>query len=179
VGAVAYEERYSYEDYKLWEGEWELIDGNAYAMSPSPMVTHQSVAGKIYRMLDEIFDDCPKCLAAIEMDWNISDDTVVKPDVMVVCNQEGERVVKTPEIIFEVISKNSAKRDEILKFALYQDEGVKYYGVVYPEFKKVRLFVLDEGKYKKVGDFTDEKFEFVTQECRFSLSFERVWRAIR
>ena len=44
MGALDYTEHYTLDDYRLWEGDWELIDGSAYAMSPSPMVTHQSVS---------------------------------------------------------------------------------------------------------------------------------------
>ena len=38
---------YTYDDYKLWEGRWELIGGTAYAISPAPSVAHQSVSNKI------------------------------------------------------------------------------------------------------------------------------------
>jgi hypothetical protein len=34
-------ERYTYNDYKLWEGNWELVNGYPYAMSPSPKREHQ------------------------------------------------------------------------------------------------------------------------------------------
>ena len=38
---------YTYDDYKLWEGRWELIGGTAYAMSPAPSIAHQAVSNKI------------------------------------------------------------------------------------------------------------------------------------
>ena len=38
---------YTYDDYKLWEGNWELMDGIAVAMSPAPMRIHQSLASEI------------------------------------------------------------------------------------------------------------------------------------
>ena len=38
---------YTYDDYVLWEGNWELIDGIPYAMSPAPTVTHQEINGNI------------------------------------------------------------------------------------------------------------------------------------
>ena len=38
---------YTYEDYKEWEGDWELIEGVPYAMAPSPMKTHQALAYEI------------------------------------------------------------------------------------------------------------------------------------
>ena len=38
-------EYYTYDDYIKWEGDWELIDGIAYAMAPSPLKTHQNLLG--------------------------------------------------------------------------------------------------------------------------------------
>ncbi len=46
-------ERYTYEDYKSWEGRWELIDGIAYAMAPAPYPKHQRVVSHIWRELDK------------------------------------------------------------------------------------------------------------------------------
>ena len=46
---------YTYDDYRLWKGDWELIYGSAYAMSPAPMITHQSISAKIAHQLYELF----------------------------------------------------------------------------------------------------------------------------
>ncbi|NPA51584.1 MAG: Uma2 family endonuclease, partial [Aquificae bacterium] len=43
---------YTYEDYKNWEGRWELIDGVPYAMSPAPAPKHQIVSNKIATQLE-------------------------------------------------------------------------------------------------------------------------------
>lgn len=176
MGALAYEERYSVKDYEQWEGDWELIYGDAYAMSPSPRFTHQMLSFNIAKELNDLLENCPSCEVVMEMDWNISDDTVVRPDIMVVCNQDGERVVKAPLLIFEVASKGSAKRDEVLKFDLYRIEGVKFYGIAYPEYKKVRFYFLDEDKYKKLGDFTNESYEIEIESCKMEIDFKKFWR---
>ena len=36
-------ETYTYKDYEKWGGDWELIRGIAYAMSPFAIVSHQKV----------------------------------------------------------------------------------------------------------------------------------------
>jgi hypothetical protein len=38
---------YTYEDYCRWDGQWELIDGIPYAMSPMPRPEHQKVASRL------------------------------------------------------------------------------------------------------------------------------------
>jgi len=176
--ALAYEEKYSVEDYQKWEGDWELIYGDAYAMAPSPMYSHQFVSGKIYRQIDEQLDSCKNCAAIFEMDWEISDDTVVRPDSMVICYEPEEKLTKKPEIIFEINSPSTSRRDEILKFDLYQNEGVKWYILVYPNNRKAKVYQLIDHTYKKVGDFSDEHYQFDLQECSIDFDFSLIWRKI-
>jgi hypothetical protein len=58
MGTLDYEEKYTVQDYHEWEGEWELVYGDAYAMAPSPMYGHQYVNLKIARQLDEKLEMC-------------------------------------------------------------------------------------------------------------------------
>ena len=173
---LAYEEKYTKYDYEQWEGDWELIDGNAYAMSPSPMFDHQFINGKIYRQLDEKLDNCSFCHAIFETDVEFGEDTIVRPDCMVICYEPKDRLNKAPEIIFEVISKSTAKRDEILKFELYKNEGVKYYILIYPDGKKAKVYKLKSGKYIKEGDFSDENYLFKIKKCDIEFDFSFIWR---
>jgi Uma2 family endonuclease len=89
-------ERYTLDDYRRWEGDWELIQGFPLAMPPSPGLEHQRVSAAIFRQLDEALDHCPKCEALFEF----ADDTVVRPDVLVICySPEGERLTRAPRAI--------------------------------------------------------------------------------
>ena len=173
---LAYSEKYTVDDHSLWEGDWELVHGEAYAMSPSPLYDHQYTSGKIFRQLDEQLDDCSQCHAVIETDVEFSDNTVVRPDCMVICYEPEDKLIKAPEIVFEVISKSTAKRDEILKFDLYQNEAVKFYTLVYPEHKKAKLYQLIDFKYKKIGDFSDESYSFDLVGCEIQFDFGFIWR---
>lgn len=88
-------EHYSVDDYRQWEGDWELIDGVAYAMAsspasamaPSPAFAHQSIGGEIYAQLHQSLEDCPHCQALYEIDVEFAEDTVVRPEVLVICYQ--------------------------------------------------------------------------------------------
>ncbi len=173
---LAYSEKYTIEDYRMWEGDWELIRGEAFSMSPSPNYIHQRISGKIFRQLDEKLENCKHCHAVFETDIEFAEDIVVRPDCMVICYEPGDRLARAPELVFEVISKSSAKRDEILKFDLYQSEAVKYYVIVYPEHRKAKLYQLVDFKYQKQGDFTDEHFNFELSQCAFNFDFGYIWR---
>ena len=58
--ALAYVEYYTYEDYKKWEGDWELIDGVPYAMSPFALPSHQFISGRILIQLNKNLENCKK-----------------------------------------------------------------------------------------------------------------------
>ncbi len=171
-----YADYYTVEDYQYWEGDWELIHGFPYAMAPSPMFTHQNINMKIARQLSEKLDSCPKCQAVFEMDWEISSDTVVKPDMIVICYEPDEKLTKKPELIFEIVSPSTVKRDEILKFELYQHEGVSYYTIVYPKKNIAKVYKLKDGRYIKVDDFSDETYNFNIDECNIDFDFSKIWR---
>ncbi len=177
MGAIAYEEYYTASDYRQWEGDWELIHGSAYAMAPSPMVTHQMVSANIIHELKTKLQNCSNCIVMGEIDWEVSSDTVVKPDALVICKKIEEKINKTPEIIFEVISPSTAKRDEVLKFDIYEKEGVKYYILVYPQNRIAKVYALNqEGRLIKQGDFESERFAFEIDQCRADFDFGTIWR---
>lgn len=173
---TAYHEKYTIHDHACWQGDWEIIHGDAFAMSPSTSFEHQSINLKIARQLDELLDDCPQCSAAIELDISFSEDTVVRPDSMTICYEPEEKLNKAPSIIFEVISPSTARRDELLKHELYEKEAVKYYALAYPSTKKVKLFALIDYKYKKIGDFSEETYQFDLEKCQIDFDFSKIWR---
>ena len=174
--ARKYEDYYTIEDYKYWDGDWELIYGFPYAMAPSPMVTHQKINGRIFVELDKKLENCLKCQALYEIDWEVSSDTVVKPDLLVICYEPDEKITKRPELIFEIASNSTVKRDETLKFELYQHEGVKYYTIVYPKKKIAKLYKLKDGRYIKVNDFSTENYTFELDGCSIDFDFSKIWR---
>jgi len=171
-----YIELYTVEDYQNWEGDWELIYGSPYAMAPSPMVTHQNINMKIARQLSEKLDECPECQVLFEIDWEISSDTVVKPDTLVICYEPDEKITKKPELIFEIVSPSTVKRDEILKFELYQQEGVEFYVIVYPKKQVAKVYKLLDGRYIKAGDFSTEEYRFDLNKCNIAFDFSKIWR---
>ena len=169
-------EYYNYDDYKEWEGEWELIDGRAYAMAPAPMRKHQAIASAIIAMLYPQLKECPKCEILGEVDYKVNDYTTLKPDIALTCGETNERyLTKAPEIIVEIISKSTAKRDEIHKFSIYEKEKVNYYILVYPNDLRAKIYQLKESTYDKVGDFSEESYTFEETSCRVNLDFKEVF----
>lgn len=139
---------YSYEDYKLWEGDWELIRGYPYAMSPSPVRKHQSIVNKLSGQFIKLLEANIVCEVHSELDWIINDNTVVRPDVMIVCGEFKEDFLTfPPTLIVEVLSKSTSMKDRNVKYNLYQEQKVNYYILVEPETQTVEIFELQNQAY--------------------------------
>ena len=179
MGALKIEDAYlgyTYDDYIHWEDRWDLIGGIAFAMSHAPMLKHQSITSKINYQLYDLFKDCE---VFQPVDWNIGKDTVVQSDNLVICHKQKDEkyLVKAPVIIFEVLSKSTAKKDMALKFDLYKFEGVKYYFIVNPDEEIVKAYELKDGRYIRFDDFSDEKIRLEIKKCNKNLEFDysKIW----
>ena len=146
--------RYSYADYAQWEGNWELINGYPYAMSPSPLPRHQKLASDLAFLFtgaikkQQLRCDCD---LLFETDWCISESTIVKPDIMVVCGQyPDDKVIQIPPVlIIEIFSPATRLKDRNVKFDLYRQSGVKYYLMADPDKKTIEVFQLVDNDYKE------------------------------
>jgi len=175
--AVRYEEFYTVEDYERWEGDWELIEGRPYAMSPASTVIHQRIAFGLMKILDKaLAEACEGCYVVGDVDYVVASDTVLRPDVVVSCEEAKKRLEKAPMVVFEVISPSTGRRDETMKMEIYRQEGVRWFGLVYPDSRTIKLFRLTElGTYVKMGDYTDEKVTLDGKRCALILDFSKIW----
>ena len=170
---------YTYDEYIKWKDNWELIYGIPYAMSPAPAIKHQNISAKIARYLVEALDDCKKCQALMPIDWKIANNTVVQPDNSVICHTPKNEayITKSPKIIFEILSLSTAKKDKELKYHLYEEEGVPYYIIVDPIDSMAKVYHLNDGRYIKLLDATDETVVFTISECDKNINFDfsKIW----
>jgi len=167
---------YIYDEYVQWEGRWELIDGIPYAMTPAPGLLHQRISQRIASVLDAALEECEQCLALLPVDWKIEEDTVVQPDNLVVCGEaKGAYLSKAPVLIFEVLSQSTAYKDKNTKFKLYEKNGVRHYVIVDPETRIATVYALQENRYAKVMDATDELLDFDLGKCLINFDFSKIW----
>ena len=163
--------RYTYEDYKRFEGDWELIEGFLYAMAPSPFGIHQKIMANLIYLFKEELDEC-ECDIYPELDYIVSENTVLRPDLAVYCEEIEKYPKTTPKIVIEIVSSSTVDRDEKIKFSIYEKEKVDYYVLVYPDFKKVKIYK-NKDKFDKVYE-GDGKFKF--ELCDIEIDFQRAFR---
>jgi len=155
-------QHHCYGDYLAWPDgmRYELINGNAYAMSPAPDLAHQDVAGEIYLQARLALKgkSCRAFIAPVDVrlpkqnEADESIDTVVQPDVLVVCDSsklDRRGVRGAPDWIVEVLSPSTAGHDQIRKRNLYERHGVKEYWLVHPIDRVLTVYRLIDGEYGK------------------------------
>jgi Uma2 family endonuclease len=171
---------YTYDDYAQWEGQWELINGIAYAMTPSPNLKHQDISQKIAGQLYRLLAGSKYCKPLLAVDWQITDDTVVEPDNLIVCgeNPGDVKLLITPVVIFEILSPSTTRHDKIIKFQLYKEAGVKYYCIVDPDTYSASVFELypDKNAYQEKGDWKEGKMIFDLGPCSIAFDFSELFR---
>ena len=158
--ALRTEKHYTYADYLQWPDEtrYELIDGEAFLMSPAPLVEHQEVAGEVFRQLANQLDGqpCRPYIAPVDVRLPRKDeadaaiDTVVQPDILVVCDPrkiDRRGVRGAPDWVLEVLSPSTAAHDQIAKRRTYERAGVREYWLVHPGDRTLTVYVLDNGQY--------------------------------
>ncbi|MGE5604170.1 MAG: Uma2 family endonuclease [Bacteroidota bacterium] len=160
---------YTYGDYTKWPDEerWELIDGVPYNMSPAPSRIHQKILGELYKQIAVYLTGkvCEVYIAPFDVrlpKGEESDDridTVVQPDLVVVCDREklDERGCKgAPDLVVEVLSPGTAGKDMKIKLALYERVGVKEYWLVDPSNKTVQVYQLEtSSRYCRPSIYSD------------------------
>ena len=92
---------------------------------------------------------------------------------------ESYFITKTPEVIFEVLSPSTARRDEGLKFNMYKEEGVKYYTLVYPDDLIAKIYKLQNNVYIKVAECDSESFSFEEITCPIEFYFTNIFNHFR
>ena len=148
-------ERYTYADYYAWDDgkRWELIDGIPYAMT-SPSTAHQRTSRGLFRELDAFLRGKPCELFAAPYDVRLNaadaDDTVVQPDLIVVCDRakiDARGCKGVPDLVIEILSPSTARHDRIVKLRLYRQAGVREYWMLDPASKELQVCVLHNGQY--------------------------------
>ncbi|GHT42823.1 hypothetical protein AGMMS49965_15220 [Bacteroidia bacterium] len=155
---------YTYADYLTWTDDKrrEIINGVVYDLFSAPSRWHAKIStdivSAVHWFIKKRKGKCKVYHAPFDVRFpkkgEVADNkiyTVVQPDICVVCDPaklDEAGCIGAPDLIVEVQSPSTAKRDLQEKFQLYEESGVREYWVVYPRVKGLTVFLLqDDGKY--------------------------------
>jgi len=166
ISQLDFSKQYTYADYLTWQFEdcVELIKGWIYRVSPALKRKHQRIEATIFSTLFNLFEGC-----SYQVDTSLFDvrlkknkgcdsevDTIVQPDSSVFCDLSKLndcRAIDAPDLVVEITSASTAKRDYNEKFNLYEEIGVQEYWIINPETNAVKVFSLKENRLVSLGVF--------------------------
>jgi len=158
------EKKVTYQDYLTWpDGErWEIINGEAWAMTPAPTIGHQRILRNTARTLTIFFKEHPCELFLAPTDVVLDTINIVQPDLLVVCDPAKvteANIQGTPDLIIEIASPSTKLMDKRDKKALYEKFGVKEYVIIYSDDTLVERFRMEGGKFEGPDVFNwDERW---------------------
>ena len=165
--------QYTYNDYKNWSENWELINGYPFQALPSAVWKHSQTMSRCHaQIFNEINgnENC-SCAVFIELDWKINELTVLRPDLLVVCNElQADFLEFPPTMIVEILSPSTNLKDRTIKFEIYQSQGVLFYILLDYIKSNVTVFELIDNKYKQ----TERNVFQIDANCKISLDFSKI-----
>ena len=153
----------TYDDYLLFPDDGkrhELIDGEHY-VTPAPILKHQLISGNLHGLIWSYLQQhrIGRVFAA-PLDVIFSNFDVVEPDVLYISSErmaqlEPSQWVKgAPNLVVEIGSPSTRRRDETIKHRLYERFGVDEYWVVDPKVKTIKVYRRNEEQYVGVAELT-------------------------
>jgi len=154
----------TYEDLLCWPEDGkrhELIDGEHY-VTPAPIPRHQIVSIRLSSRIGRVVEEQDLgLLLYAPVDIVFSEVDVVEPDLLFIARHRLDIVGEThvhgaPDLLVEILSPSTRRRDEITKRHLYEQNGVREYWVVDPELEAIKVYRLAGETYRREAELTVE-----------------------
>jgi excisionase family DNA binding protein len=148
---------YTYADYVGLPDEpgyrFEILQGRL-VKEPSPSVHHQRVLTALFRQMADFLDqfDPDGELFCAPLDVTLTDKNVLQPDLLFVSSERKDVILKERidgpcDLVVEIISPTSRRKDRVQKLEIYRQAGIPHYWLVDPEDSILEAFMLKDGNY--------------------------------
>lgn len=156
----------------------EMIDGVIYDMT-APAKVHQRILGALHIEFEscvaEHGDQCEVLFAPVDVRLDRDDRTMVQPDLLVMCRpgESDKRIEGAPDLVAEILSPSTRRKDCTLKLNKYREADVREYWIIDPDKEKVIVYVFDDDELPTQYSFEDEiPIGISGGEC--SIDFSRI-----
>ena len=171
INDLDFSKKYTYADYLTWQFKErvELIKGYVFRMSTTSNMYHQKISGNLHGIIWSFLrkKKCRIFSAPFDVRLPLPSkkrkgnkvNTVVQPDLTVVCNEkklDQQGYIGIPNLVIEVLSPGNAKRETKDKFNLYEHAKIPEYWLVDPEHEFIIKYVLNKkGNYISGAPYTE------------------------
>ena len=135
------------------ERRFELIGGEIIEMA-APKIVHQLLSGRLYRIVDDLKPNGIVLYAPIEV--YLDEYNIPQPDLVWVadgstCEITESRLVGAPDLVIEILSPSTVKRDKTAKFRLYELHGTREYWMVDPDNSLIEVWKRGANSFERQG----------------------------
>lgn len=166
---------------RLLYPSYEIIGGEKF-MAPAPTLDHSDTVFKLaYAIGGYLMEHKSGYVYTDNVDVHFSDGSIYKPDLCVVL-KSNEKILAgrkaifgAPDMVVEVLSRSTQKKDRTIKKDTYEAQGVREYWIIDPYMKVVSVYLLRDGKYELDDEyilFDDEDMESMTDEEKAAIKSE-------
>lgn len=162
----------------------ELIDGDHY-VTPAPNATHQIILGNLHLLIGNWLEAYPIGRVFLSpFDVVASNFDVVEPDLLYLSHARANAVLTpkhirgVPELVVEIASKSTRRRDETIKRQLYERSGVTEYWGIDPELASIRVYRRNEQGFERPIELSNERGDTLDTPLlpELRLSLARIFR---
>ena len=163
--------------------DYEIIEG-VKLMSPSPGIGHSTVTANLIKIIGTYasINRLGICFGD-HMDVHFPDGNLFQPDFIFVSAAKadlflGKRNMTlhgVPDMVAEIFSKSTMKRDVGIKKDIYERNGVREYWTIDPWREAIDVYILCDGKYELAGQYenwSDDELLRLTDEERAEIKME-------
>ena len=136
-----------------YEEQYEIIEGEKIIVAPSATCEHNSIVGNLTMIFKSYFRKNQKGKVFTDsLDVHLPDSNVFRPDLSVVCDRSilkaGGAIYGVPDLVVEILSYSTMRRDIGIKKTIYERNGVKEYWIIDQWSKRVEVYHLKDGKFE-------------------------------
>ena len=163
--------------------DYEIIEGVKF-MSPSPGWGHVNVTANLVTIINGYARINKLGVASADnFDVHFPDGNLFQPDFIFVSAQKAKSLFENknmtlhgvPDMVAEIFSKSTMKRDIGIKKDVYERNGVKEYWIIDPWSENIQVYILRDGKYQLddvYQNYSDEELSELTEEERVEIKME-------
>jgi Uma2 family endonuclease len=148
-------------------------------MSPAPNPRHQLIGANIIYELKVAIkkDKCKNYKVYDFIDIKVSEDTILQPDVSIVCKTIEKNFLDFPAaLVVEILSPATAFKDRHVKYSLYEKMGIKYFLIVDIDKKTIEINTLVDQQYQLTNYIGNDSFKFILEDgCSIDVALNNIW----
>lgn len=154
---------------------YEIIHGET-VMLARPAMSHSNIAVNISRIFS-VYLKGRRCKVFFEPEVHLDENNLFVPDIVVVCDREIIKyngIYGSPDLVVEIASPTTAKRDRGVKKDTYEAFGVKEYWLVNPGDQSIEVYHLKDGRFfldNTYHVYTEEEWDSLTEEEKAEQQF--------